>query len=68
MNRSHDRVLVPPPSRAVLAAFAMAEQPFGFSQTDVAALRAAADATQDGAVANMLRSIAARLGALVPLG
>jgi hypothetical protein len=68
MNRAHDRVLVPPPARAALAAFALAEQPFGFSGTDVAALRAAADATQDGAVADVLRSVAARLVALAPPG
>jgi hypothetical protein len=31
MNRAHDRVLVPPPARAPLAAFALAEQAFGFT-------------------------------------
>jgi hypothetical protein len=66
MNRAHDRVLVPPPARAALAAFALAEQPFGFSQADVAALGAAADAAQNAGIANSLRSVAARLKALLP--
>ncbi|HZA94228.1 MAG TPA: hypothetical protein VE420_16515 [Gemmatimonadales bacterium] len=68
MNRAHDRVLVPPPVRAVLAAFALAEQQFGFARADVAALTTAADATQDAATAEALRSIAGRLGALTPPG
>jgi hypothetical protein len=68
MNRAHDRVLVPPPARAALGAFALAEQPFGFSAADVAALRATADAVQDPGIAKSLRSIAARLQALLPLG
>jgi hypothetical protein len=63
MNRAHDRVLVPPPARAALAAFALADQPFGFSQADVAALRAAAETAQN---AGSLRSLAARLQALLP--
>jgi hypothetical protein len=63
MNRSHDRVLVPPPTRAALAAFALAEQPFGFTQADVAALRAAAESAEN---AGSLRSLAARLEALLP--
>jgi hypothetical protein len=66
MNRAHDRVLVPPPARAALAAFALAEQPFGFNQTDVGVLRAAADASQDSGIATSLRSLAARLQALLP--
>jgi hypothetical protein len=66
MNRAHDRVLVPPPTRAALAAFALADQPFGFSQADVAALRAAAEAVQDAGIARSLRSLAARLQALLP--
>ena len=66
MNRSHDRVLVPPPARAALAAFALADQPFGFSQADVAALGTAADAAQNAGIANSLRSVAARLKALLP--
>jgi hypothetical protein len=68
MNRAHDRVLVPPPARAALAAFALAEQPFGFTQADVAALLAAADGAQDAGTTEVLRSIAARLGALTPPG
>ena len=68
MNRAHDRVLVPPPVRAVLAAFALAEQQFGFTRTDVAALTTAADAAQEAVTAEALRSIAGRLGALIPPG
>jgi hypothetical protein len=66
MNRAHDRVLVPPPARAALAAFALAEQPFGFSQADVAALRAAEEAAQNAGTARSLGSLAARLQALLP--
>lgn len=68
MNRAHDRVLVPPPARAALAAFALAEQPFGFTGADVAAVRAAADQAHDTDTGELLRSIAARLDALVPPG
>lgn len=66
MNRAHDRVLVPPPARAALAAFALAEQPFGFSQSDVEALRAVAEAGGDAGIAGSLRSLVARLQALLP--
>lgn len=66
MNRAHDRVLVPPPARAALAAFALAEQPFGFSQADVLALQAAAEAAQNAGTAKSLRSLAERLQALLP--
>jgi hypothetical protein len=66
MNRSHDRVLVPPPARAALAAFALAEQPFGFTQADIVALRAAAEAAPNADIATSLRSLAARLQALLP--
>lgn len=66
MNRAHDRALVPPPARAALAAFALAEQPFGFNQADVVALRAAAEAVPDAGVARSLRDLAARLEALLP--
>jgi hypothetical protein len=66
MNRAHDRVLIPPPARAALAAFALADQPTGFTHADVAALRAAADASQDSGIAGALRRLAARLQALVP--
>jgi hypothetical protein len=68
MNRAHDRVLVPPPARMALAAFALAEQPFGFTRADVAALLAAAEGAQDPGTAEALRSVAARLGALTPPG
>jgi hypothetical protein len=66
MNRAHDRVLVPPPARAALAAFALAEQPFGFSQADVIALHAVAEAAKDAGTAKSLRSLAERLQALLP--
>ena len=66
MNRAHDRVLVPPPARAALAAFALDGQPFGFTQADVAALRAAAEAAQNAGIAKSLRSLAGRLQALLP--
>jgi hypothetical protein len=66
MNRAHDRVLVPPPARAALAAFALADQPFGFSQEDVGALRAAAKAAQNAGTASSLRNLAKRLQALLP--
>jgi hypothetical protein len=64
MNRAHDRVLVPPPARPALAAFALADQPFGFSQADVEALRAAAETARN---AGSLQSLAARLQALLPV-
>ena len=66
MNRAHDRVLVPPPARAALAAFALAEQPFGFTTQDVVALRAAAETAEDAGIARSLRSLATRLEALLP--
>jgi hypothetical protein len=66
MSRAHDRVLVPPPARAALAAFALAEQPFGFTREDVVALRAAAEAAEDAGIARSLRSLATRLEALLP--
>ena len=66
MNRAHDRVLVPPPARAALAAFALAEQPFGFTREDVVALRAAAETAEDAGIARSLRSLATRLEALLP--
>jgi hypothetical protein len=66
MNRAHDRVLVPPPARAALAAFALAEQPFGFTEEDVAALRSAAEGDRNAGIAGSLRSLATRLQALVP--
>jgi hypothetical protein len=66
MNRAHDRVLVPPPARAVLAAFALVEQPFGFTQADTDVLERAAGASQDEAVAGALRDLGRRLQALLP--
>ena len=66
MNRAHDRVLVPPPARAVLAALALDRQPFGFSRNDVAAVRRAADRGTDPADPEALRDLAARLEALLP--
>jgi hypothetical protein len=66
MNRAHDRVLVPPPARAALAAFALADQPFGFSHADVAALRRAAAAGGDESTAAALVDLARRLEALLP--
>jgi hypothetical protein len=65
MNRAHDRVLVPPPARAALAAFALLEQPFGFTTADVQAVRQAAERAQ-GTRAAELRGLAGRLEALVP--
>src|SRR4051812_37634992 len=47
MNRAHDRVLVPPPARAALAALALAEQPFAFTTADVQAVLQAADRADD---------------------
>ena len=66
MNRSHDRVLIPPPARAALAAFALAEQPFGFTTADVQAVVAAAERAEDQAAASALRNIGQRIQALVP--
>jgi hypothetical protein len=60
MNRAHDRVLVPPPARAPLAAFALAEQPFGFTPADVALVEAAAAQSQDQA-AVALRGLGQRI-------
>jgi hypothetical protein len=66
MNRAHDRVLVPPPARAALAAFALLDQPFGFSGADVAALRRAAEAVRDEELATALEGLSRRIEALVP--
>jgi hypothetical protein len=70
MNRAHDRVLVPPPARAVLAAFALMDQPFGFTQKDVAALRKVAELgkQEDKSAAMALRGLADRIAALLPAG
>jgi hypothetical protein len=66
MNRAHDRVLVPPPARSVLAALALADQPFGFSAADIDALEQAAASIGNEAVAGTLRSMSDRLQALLP--
>jgi hypothetical protein len=65
MNRAHDRVLIPPPARAALAAFALADQPFGFTPADVQAVLAAAERTQDESAA-ALRDLGQRIQALLP--
>lgn len=66
MNRAHDRVLVPPPARAALAAFSLVEQPFGFTPADVEALKRAAAGTRDEPFAAALRDLGERLQALLP--
>lgn len=66
MNRSHDRVLVPPPARAALAAFALSGQPFGFTRADVTALERAAEALPEGATRTALGNLAQRIAALLP--
>jgi hypothetical protein len=68
MNRAHDRVLVPPPARAALAAFALADQPFGFTPADATAVLEAADRTQDAAAAAALRNLGERIRTLSPPG
>jgi hypothetical protein len=66
MNRSHDRVLVPPPARAQLAAFALAEQPFGFTPADLELLQDAAARSQDQGAAAALQELGQRIGDLLP--
>lgn len=66
MNRAHDRVLVPPPARAALAAFALVEQPFGFTPADLDVLERAAEGAEDEAAAAALRDLTGRLRALLP--
>ncbi len=66
MNRAHDRVVVPPPARAALAAFALADQPFGFTHADVALVRGAAELGQDSATAGALRNLGERIAGLLP--
>ena len=61
MNRAHDRVLVPPPARAPLAAFALAEQPFGFTPADVELVEAAAEQSPDQGAAAALRNLGQRI-------
>jgi hypothetical protein len=66
MNRAHDRVMVPPPARAALAAFALLEQPFGFTAADVQALLRAAEGIEDSAARESLLDLSRRLEALLP--
>ena len=66
MNRAHVRVLVPPPARAALAAFAFAGQSCGFTHEDVATVRKAADLLPRNETGTALRSLADRLAALLP--
>jgi hypothetical protein len=66
MNRAHDRVLIPPPARAALAAFALAEQSFGFTKADVQTVLEAAERAEDQRAATALRNLGQRLHALVP--
>lgn len=66
MNRAHDRVVIPPPARAALAAFALVEQPFGFSHADVELVRQVAELQQAEASAARLRDLGQRLAALLP--
>jgi hypothetical protein len=66
MNRAHDRVLIPPPARAALAAFALAEQPFGFTPADVELVQSAAGRTQDQSAAVALRDLGQRIQDLLP--
>jgi hypothetical protein len=66
MSRAHDRVLVPTPARAALAAFALAQQPFGFTAWDVEVVEAAAERSKDQDAADALLALAQRIQALVP--
>jgi hypothetical protein len=66
MNRAHDRVLVPPPARAPLAALALAEQPFGFTAADVQAVTQAAERAEGEGAAAGLRDLGQRIQALLP--
>ena len=66
MNRAHDRILIPPPARAALAAFALADQPFGFTASDVQTVLRAADRAEDAAAQTELRGLAGRLQSLLP--
>jgi hypothetical protein len=66
MNRAHERVLVPPPARAILAGFALVEQPFGFTASDAEVLERAAADTEDDSIATALRDLRARVQALLP--
>jgi hypothetical protein len=66
MNRAHDRVLIPPPARAALAALALAGQPFGFTPADVRTVLDAAERAEGEAAPAALRDLGQRLQSLVP--
>jgi hypothetical protein len=66
MNRAHDRVLIPPPARAPLAAFALAEQPFGFTAADVELVHGVAARVNDPQAAAALRDLGQRIHDLLP--
>jgi hypothetical protein len=66
MNRAHDRVLIPPPARAPLAAFALADQPFGFTPHDVELVQGAAARSDDQQAAAALRDLGQRIQDLLP--
>ena len=66
MNRAHDSVLIPPPARAPLAAFALADQPFGFTPADVELVQSAAAQTEDQEAAAALRDLGQRIQDLLP--
>jgi hypothetical protein len=66
MNRAHDRVLIPPPARGPLAAFALADQPFGFTFADVELVHGAAAQANDPQAAAALRDLAQRIQGLLP--
>jgi hypothetical protein len=67
MNRAHDQVIVPPPARGALAAFALWEQPFGFTQEHLAALHSALDPSATAKSATpVLRDLADRIAVLLP--
>ncbi len=66
MNRAHDHVLVPPPARAPLAAFALSEQPFGFTSADVELVQGAAARCDDQQAAAALRDLGQRIHDLLP--
>jgi hypothetical protein len=68
MNRAHDRVLVPPPARPILAAFARVKQPFGFTTSDTEVLERAAADRPDKAVTAALRDLRVQVQALLPPG
>lgn len=66
MNRAHDKVLIPTPAKPPLAAFALVDEPFGFTSADVEAVLLAAERSEDEAAAAALRELARRLEALLP--